>query len=316
MLLIGLPLEENINIQEEIIQYKRKYNINLEIINIPDFIHLNISSCNSYDDSLNKSEKECIDLIKGFSRIKTYKFERNLCHWDTEKYACLDLEECLKMLEEDLLHIKNIYNKKKEDNMKYKKYSEKLRKRTQGDILEKDLNINLTEYEFLEEIYLVVEKDSSDFSEFICNSEMASEETLVKIEEDEKYILYKILILKTHVKDFKKECSLKGFHIKETNMPPLPFSEPDGLDLFVETHFVELYKILVHLKMLKLFIECFLRYGLPKEYAFFSCVEEKSLEKFKKISESWKSDRIIEDSDEEETGTNFAYTFIESYNEE
>ncbi|KKO75428.1 vacuolar atp synthase subunit c [Vairimorpha ceranae] len=309
MLLVGLPLEDNIDVNEEICKIKDEYGILVETIDLPNFTNFCISECSSYDDTLYKAEKDCIDLIKGFRRIKEICFNC-LIQWDGNKYGSLDMKECFNMILDDLSHLKMLYTKKRDDHLKFKKESETIKKRTQGNLLEKDLNIECGSYEFLEEVFVVVDKEGVNFLDFIKKCENASDEVIDQIDEDEKYFLYRILILKNNVKNFKKECSANGFYIKEKNNNLSFITCEDNLELFIDTHSLELYKIFIHLKLVKLYIECFCRYGLPKKYLCLICTEKKAFEKFKNISDNWKSDRIIDDSDEDETDTNFAHTFI------
>lgn len=329
-LFIGLPLEHNIDLQDEITRIVSDNNIKILTLNIPKFSNLCISSCSSYDDMLSKIEKECTDLVKQFTNNKKYflDFSQKFMDWDTEKYGSTNIDECIKMVQDDLKHIKTIYTERKDEHHSNKKEYDDIIRKTQGTLAERDISymVDRKYYEFLEDVYVVVGKEYWDkFVDFINKSDISSVETLERIHEDDVYVLVKILILKTDVKLFKKECCTNNFIIKdvhsvEEGSVEKKMEEIDGrkdsLDVFVDTHYIELYRILVHIKLMKLFVESFCRYGLPKDYAFFVCTGDKLFYKFKKICENWKSDRVVEESDEGNDGddqyeTNYAHTVIE-----
>lgn len=326
-LFIGLPLESNIDIEDEVKNIKLDTNIEIITLNIPIFTNLCISSCSMYDDLLTKIEKDCSDLVKQFSNNKKYllEFNQKNMSWDNEKYGSTNIDECIQMVNDDLKHIKNLYQERREEHLIYKKEHDDIIRKTEGTLAEKDISFttNTEYYEFLEAVFVVVNKEYWDrYIEFINKSEIASIETLEKITEDDIYVLSKLLILKTDVKTFKKECSAYNFIIKDVHKYEKGFvekkmekiDEKKGcLEVFINTHFTELYKIFVHIKLMKLYVESFCRYGLPKNYVFFVCTGDNLLYKFKKICENWRSDRVVEESDEEEDQceTNYAHTIIE-----
>ncbi|KAK6089580.1 hypothetical protein P3W45_001462 [Vairimorpha bombi] len=326
-LFIGLPLENNIDLQDELSKIESDNNVSILSLNIPKFSNLCISSCSSYDDMLIKMEKECTDLVKQFTNNKKYflEFSHKFMDWDTEKYGSTNIDECIKMVKEDLKHIKNIYTERRNEQHNNKKQYDDIIRKTQGTLAERDISymVDTKHYEFLEDVYVVVNKENwSKFVDFINKSDISSIETLERLHEDDIYVLCKILILKTDVKLFKKECITHNFIIKDVHkveeesvkkkMEEID-SKKDSLDVFLDTHYVELYRILVHIKLMKLFVDSFCRYGLPKDYAFFVCTGDKLFYKFKKICENWKSDRVVEDSDEgdDQYQTNYAHTIVE-----
>lgn len=380
-LFVGLPSESNLNISEELKIIEQENRMSIIQINIPVFTNLYISQSSAHDDKLQKIEKECIDLISMFSSVykecdysnsniynssntsnisSSYtnfklKFTKQNLEWDTSKYNTLDIEECINMVTYDLSILKKLFYAKKDQHIKLKEEFDKLIRRTKGNLMERDLNYTKSQYEFLDEVFVVVNKNEiGRFIELVKS--ILSEDTVEKIDEDKMFCLFRVVMLKNCLDKFVKECEIMNFHIKKcvedekndgkddiieiddsinisncningnidtcsrnTNNSNINdsnldksnttstinnsntssyISSKETLILFVETHFKELYKILVHIKLMKIFIEAFCRYGLPKEYVFFATTGKNLFNKIKKISDNWKSDRIIEESDD------------------
>ncbi|GJJ08827.1 hypothetical protein Clacol_003046 [Clathrus columnatus] len=153
--------------------------------------------------------------------------------------------------------------------------------RSLADIVPREACIEGSEY--LETLFVAIPKNSvKDWkSKYERLTNMVVPRSSTQITTDDDYTLFSVVIFKRVHDEFAQKCRENKFVLRD-----FTFSEEDLIrqreeqrtteiserELWTEllrlarTNFSEAYQILVHLKVVRLFVESVLRYGLPAQY--------------------------------------------------
>jgi V-type H+-transporting ATPase subunit C len=103
-----------------------------------------------------------------------------------------------------------------------------------------------------------------------------------KIRGENEFILYGVTVLSKSVDQFKKQCRERRFNVREYTFEPGASArhehehdelasqitvQREAFERWTETAYAETYIALVHLKVVRVFVESVLRYGLPMDFA-------------------------------------------------
>jgi len=145
---------------------------------------------------------------------------------------------------------------------------------------------HIIEYEHLTTLFVVVskhsEKDWANSYEYL--SEYVVPKSSIEISSDNEHSLKRVVLFKHAVDKFKTEASKKKFLVRDFTYNPEVNEEQSEkikdqkdqkaeiqseLTRWCKQTFGETFKSWVHLKVIRLFVESVLRFGLPREYTFF-----------------------------------------------
>ncbi|CEF66863.1 V-type proton ATPase subunit C 2 [Strongyloides ratti] len=162
-------------------------------------------------------------------------------------------------------------------------------KKSNGSLLTKDLSgIVKPEYfvlnsEYLQTVCVVVPKNLSKEweNDYYKLSDKVVPNSSTLISEDDNYYLYTVTIFKLVLDEFKKNCQIKKFIVRDFvyDEKTLQHGKCDRENLFQEIrkqypslvrwlkiNFSELFSAHIHVKALSIFVESVLRYGLPVNF--------------------------------------------------
>jgi len=235
-------------------------------------------------DSGNKNEK-MEALAVNNSNVETYlPFFR----WDDAKYPPTTP---LKTLVEQIQSQVAKYDEElKNKAMEYNNLSHALlgEERKQGgnlpikdlsDIIQKKHIIE--DSEFMESVFVVVSKNSSKswIAEYEKLAEWVVPRSAELIAEDSEFQLYRVIVFKQAIDNFKHGCRDKKYIVRDFVYDPNHNAKEDKKKMEVEkdrlkknlirwckTNFSEAFSSWIHLKAIRIFVESVLRYSLPTNF--------------------------------------------------
>ncbi|AFM97938.1 vacuolar H+-ATPase V1 sector subunit C [Encephalitozoon hellem ATCC 50504] len=347
--LVGLPVEEDAPCLTES-QIKEEYGICPCQVALPSFTGVSLEGIVNQVERLSSLEKSCEGLLKTFMGYSCEGSAKAMCdsiekikdflRWDTQSFVTNSIDKAILLLEGEYKRVSKAYEEKVEEFNEAKKECDKLQKLTRGNLCDINLSIIVgkeEKYEFLKVLYVIVQKSkASEFNRIVDESPHISPEVVEKINSDEDHDLFKFYILHCSEEEVRNAMHAEGFLVRELDENTMSSEEIIAerrkaeerfsaiervLMTFVHVHLTEALKILIHVKLLRLFVESVYRYGLPTEYMFFVTSGEKSriLSQWTTIAKKWPSDRIVyeEEGDNNEEGeVFFAFSEIEICGEE
>ncbi|KAG8979813.1 Vacuolar ATP synthase subunit C [Tulasnella sp. JGI-2019a] len=212
-------------------------------------------------------------------------------NWNVGKYGVQrGLRELVDILVKEMTSIDtvmktklNAYNLAKGSLVQMqRKKTGNLAVRSLAEIVNKDNFI--PESEYMETLMVAVPKNSTKEWEtkYERLATMVVPRSSTKIAADDDYALYSVVIFKKVHDDFAQKLRenkfiLRDFTYSETliqkQTQELEVAETTERELWTEllrlsrTNFSEAFQVIVHLKVVRLFVESVLRYGLPAEFA-------------------------------------------------
>jgi V-type H+-transporting ATPase subunit C len=344
-ILLGFPREEESD-GFTVQRIERHYEVLLRPIHIPSFTGVSLEGIINQVERLNGLEKGCDlllrALIKGQRELDP-EFTPHIelgsdipssISWSQSRFSTSNVEDALDMLSEEYARIREIYDGKVRSFEESKRDYVRVQKLTRGNLCDMDLNILINkeeEHEFLKLFYVVVQKDRvNEFYDMVNECAFISRDVVDEVGSDEEYVLFKMYSLLKNEDEVRNKINSAGFIIKTlesrkgsilgmSSESEERFSTSQtNLGTFMRTHYPEVFVILVHVKLLKLFVESVYRYGLPTEYLFFVSEgsRERVLKKCGKLARDWPSDRIVFDEDGnnyDENDAGFAFSCINRY---
>lgn len=312
---ISLPYEKDIQLDSEVERLNVEYDLDALRIDMPVFSGVSLENIIRYEEQIEKMDISISDLCKRFiKRTGSYhiNYSSESLSWNISKYNCSTIDGCLSLISEDIDRIRSNYIQKETQHHRMTKDYEDAQRRTKGSLSEMDISQiveDIKEYEFLREIYILVDKEEIEhFESTIENTNSVSRDAIEEVTSDERYVLYKAVVIKNMEKELKKILVANSFVVKETchktegktNAEKINFyvENKDNLQVFISTHQEEVYHLLVHTKLLKLFIESIYRYGLPIKYLYMVCKDDQTtIKKLKIVSDNWESERMVGDDE-------------------
>ncbi|KAG0418519.1 V-type proton ATPase subunit C [Dictyocoela roeselum] len=308
-LLVGLPIDKRVDDQEILDFLQKENNLDVFIPKIPalrwnsfeymvciteDIMALDKHVTDLFHNFLNRQR----DILKnrGDGFVENVDFGNLIANfrWDKAKYDPASAPcEIFDFLSKGLEAIKSAFiNRAKMFDNALGIYREN-QKRQNGNLMEVDLSnfVRAEECEFIETVFVVVRK--SDRQKFVADFqhiEHVQHATLELEKEDEMYVLYRFIAIKSKKDEITKKLKTLGYTVRPINksgeVREVDFeSISNNFKTFIDAEMMELFSLQLHLKYLRLYIECVLRYGLPNDYLYVT-VKTRAVEKSEKILHS------------------------------
>lgn len=335
---VGLPLDKEMS-EEELLIYIRMSKIEYtEILSVPTFPIVQFDNLLTIADTLESlaksAESTFLEFIKQLSSFKdkdqitieshSIDYAIKTFKWSANKYEVEDLNCIIEDLTKDYNFFKMSFENRKASYEKFLRQCDTASKIIKGSI--KDMELCIEEHEFLVEHYIIVPKNKKEaFIEDIIKIDKISHETLEATVNDQDDILYKIYGLKSTEQEFIDEITELGYFYKRG------FSEEEfkrrkaekekvlqekgiqrnNLSIYYSTNINEIFSIMMHIKMLRLYIESVLTYGIGTMIFFVTMGKESKIEReWRKIVGDWKFSRRLEKQDSSKV--EFAHSFFEN----
>ncbi|KAI0786026.1 ATPase V1 complex subunit C [Abortiporus biennis] len=213
--------------------------------------------------------------------------------WNDSRYGTQrGLREMMDVLIKEMTSIDNVmksklntYNLAKGQLVQMqRKKTGNLAVRSLADVVKKEHYLEDSEY--METVLVAVPKNLvKDFNtKYERLTSMVVPRSATLVASDSEYTLYAVVIFKRVHDDFLQKCRENKFIVRdftfsedlqEKQREELSTADTTEKELWTEllrlsrTNFSESFQILVHLKILRLFVESVLRYGLPANYIGF-----------------------------------------------
>lgn len=350
-ILIGLPHEdETAQLSEKHIE--EEYDVSVCRISLPSFTGVSLEGIVNQVERLASLEKGCESLLRVFirhARRECGEGAHPLQHmledmegtfqWDAESFATNSIDDVIVLLNREYLRINETFAAKTEEFAAIRREHDNLQRLTRGSLCDINLNIVVDmpeKYEFLKVLYIVVQKDKTPaFDALVQESALVPADAVERINSDEEYVLFKVYVLHHDEDKVRSAMSSAGFVVrmldgnaeeseeiieKRRRAEERHSTAKAGLAAFIHIHLIEMFRTLVHVKLLKLFVESVYRYGLPTQYMFFVSRGEKSkiLRKWTDIARDWPSDRMVyeDEVDNDESDVFFAFSEVDLHVEE
>lgn len=348
-ILVGLPVDEDAPQPTEE-QIQQEYGLCADRIFLPPFTGVSLEGIVNQVESLNSLEKSCESLLKTFigysgankavGTLGSIEAIRSMLRWDDRGFMTHSVDKAILLLDGEYGRISNAYAEKVDEFGEAKRECEGLQKLTRGSLCDISLSIIVDrpeKYEFLKVLYIVVQKGRmAEFERVVDESPHVSADAVEKVSSDDEYCLVKLYVLHHSEEDVRAMMHAAGFAIRDVDEAEISSEEITArrrraeerfssvervLTTFVHVHLTEILKVLVHVKLLRLFVESVYRYGLPTEYVFFVTSGEKTkvLGQWTTIAKGWPSDRVVYEEDADNHDENevfFAFSEIGTYDDE
>jgi len=212
--------------------------------------------------------------------------------WDTGKYRT---QSTLRVIAEEITQeVTQIDEELRDSQAKYTAVSHSIEvaeRSKSGSLQVRDLSPlikseHLIESEHLTTLFVVVNKHNEKdwINSYEHLAEFVVPKSSVQITSDNENSLRSVVLFKTSVDKFKAEASKKKFLVRDFTYNPDVAAEQTeiikdqkdqkseiqgDLTRWCKQSFGDTFKSWVHLKVIRLFVESVLRFGLPREYTFF-----------------------------------------------
>ncbi|KAA8499274.1 V-type proton ATPase subunit C 1-A [Porphyridium purpureum] len=220
--------------------------------------------------------KECVKYIRAFE-------------WDEARFASTEqLQSLVAMIMEQVARLEDDLKMRATDYTATKQAKSTLERKSQGTLMTKSLGAIVTqshvvETEHMSSEFVVVNNNNKD--EFVSSYESLGKlvvpRSLLLVLHDNEFSLYRVIVFKKGLEEFRANCRERRYNVREFKYDPEAFElEQDQLEQLVadadtqadaftawsETAYGDAFVSLVHLKILRVFVESVLRYGLPVNF--------------------------------------------------
>ncbi|KAF7684453.1 V-type proton ATPase subunit C [Astathelohania contejeani] len=263
--------------------------------------------------STKQQYKNYLDEINFDYAIKTF-------NWSEKRYNPeFTSDELLEELSKTLMHLKNLCSQRIDAFILKEREYKEADKQITGNLSEIDISSILKQEDinedkddvedgFIKNYFVVSRKaDVENMLTLFKSIEAVCNDTITKVTEDAEFVLYRFMGLISKEKEIEVTLRNSGFTMKEVNNQKVEenlkrrcniISLFDGVKsnhrLFLSNTVKEIFDVMMHAKMVKLFVECVMQYGLPTNYVYFVSSGKKNriLTNWKKVVLTWDSIRI------------------------
>jgi len=247
------------------------------VVKIADSLKGLIDDANTWTESLIVADKSIHNYLETFS-------------WNTMKYRSdKTLKELTNSITQEVMLIDNLMKNKLQTYQQTKSILTQIQRKNIGNLSVKSLNDTVKKQHFvLDSEYLItliiaipksLEEDWLNSYELL--TQMVVPRSSQKITQDDEYALYNVSLFSKVQDEFIKKCREKKFVVRDFKWDPavlsdekkklveLEVAEKDQWNSLVrlcKANFSEAFGSWQHLKVLRLFIESILRYGLPPDF--------------------------------------------------
>ncbi|GAA5979925.1 hypothetical protein JCM5350_005542 [Sporobolomyces pararoseus] len=213
--------------------------------------------------------------------------------WDKSKFRT-ESRSLNEVVEAIMKEVSSIENSQRNKNQQYgsvkgqltnalRKKSGNLSMRSLADVVSKEDFSGTNDSEYLETVLVAVPKNLTKEwdSSYERLTQMVVPRSSTKLAEDEEYVLYSVTIFRRIKDDFSQKAREKKFIVRDFTYDEeaIQKNKRELEDLISEEkqlwadllrlsriNFSELFQLLVHLKVVRTYVESVLRYGLPASY--------------------------------------------------
>ncbi|KAM0686111.1 hypothetical protein COBT_002669 [Conglomerata obtusa] len=332
----GLPIDTHLN-TPDILALIRNHLPCTECIQIPSFPFEHLDSLLTVGDTLISLDTHATSSLKTYFsyfnkevliNAQTIDYSIKTFQWSHIKYEPQCLSTLLDKITKDYNNFKEVMGNRITLYEKALKTCDKASKELLGAL--RDINIEMEEHDFIVEHYVIVPKGRiEEFQNTIKTIEKICPETLEKSMSEKENVLFKVMGIKSAKDEVKKKIIEKGFLYKQAlskvgfeerkNENERIIAESDVIKnnffIYLNTNVSEMFSIFMHIKVLKLYVECVLLYGIDKCVYFVSFGKKRKLIcEWKKIVSEWRfSKRIDKNIKNENT---YAYVFVNDFTKE
>ncbi|TBT96940.1 subunit C of V-type proton ATPase, partial [Hamiltosporidium magnivora] len=282
----------------------------------------------------NKLQPEKKEFGEIYINDSTIDFYIKKFKWSSDRYDDESLlKEILESLHDSYKTLKNSYLQKTQNYEKIVKEYEKMNRETKGNLKEMNIsgliNYEEPETQFIKKFYVVVNKsDEKEFLSLLRNIEFIHFDSISVIVSDNDYILFSFVGIKSKENEIKKKIQEKGYFLKNHDLKKGEYEKRQEINnkiskdyeitsnnykISLNSLFVEIFILMIHIKYLKVYMECVLRYGIPCNYVYFVCwnkFDDYLFNKWKKVIKNWRfSKRISISSSFEESDNELECAF-------
>jgi len=225
------------------------------------------------------------DLVPLVDGMEPRKYIRSF-QWDEARFSSSEtIKELVNLIMDQIVNLENDLKVRTAEYTTTKQAKQALERKSQGTLITRSLGSvvqkqHSVETEHMTTVYVVFNKHQA--SEFLDAYEglgkLVVPRSAFKITEDQDLALYGVIVFRKGVEEFKAACRDKRYTVREHTFNP-EAQEVDEFDLqrlaaeadaqanaftsWSETAYGEAFIALVHLKIVRAFVESVLRYGLP-----------------------------------------------------
>lgn len=216
--------------------------------------------------------------------------------WNTAKYRCdLSIPDIVKTFMDEINRIDISLKTKMSQFTQSKTALTVMERKNTGNLLVRSLNgiINsqgiVTSSEYLEAVIIVVPKQSEKewLDHYETLSSMVVPRSVKELARDDEYILYVVYVFRKTADEFKTKArehkytprdytnDIEQVEKEKQQQATLASQLRDQwthLLRLVKYNFSEVFSIWIHLKVIRMFVESVLRYGLPPAYLAFQII--------------------------------------------
>lgn len=322
--ILGLPVDYEIT-DEDLLVTLRGHNSKVEILTVPSFVACDLDTLFHVSNIIANVEKVADSLFRKFTKTmrsksipveidkKSLDYAIKTFKWQSRRFSDRTIGRLCDTLKESIESFVEAFNERKNEYEKTKKsLIDKI----------KDMEILAENYDFITEHFIVVLNGrEGDFMK-LMNEMYGSEEIHELILKDDENSLYKLFGVKSNSEEVKKMVTSRGFGYKqpvpieifqskkierEENKRKAHFAE-NNLELYLIANVDEIFTLFMHVKVLRVYVESVLLYGMGN-YVFFYSQGRNTTRELTKIVSEWRFSKRI-NKDEIEEGS-FAYVMID-----
>lgn len=209
--------------------------------------------------------------------------------WDEAKFASTDsLTDIRKSIVDQVMRLEEDMKIRLNDYTATRQALSSIERRSQGNLMTRALSTVVEEHHVVSSDHLTtlfVVFPTYNEQEFLACYEQLSEfvapRSANKVTSDSEHCLYRVVLFKTSVENFKAACRDRRYTARDFTFDPTAQSrsaeeehrlkqqadeQTATFTKWAETAFAETFIAMVHLKALRAFAESVLRYGLPVNF--------------------------------------------------
>lgn len=279
----------------------------MQVIDVRNLRCKSLDSIVLCTDRIDDLEKRCLVLLSTmYQHFKSYCYEAYSCSkvpkshesfektllevgWHKELYRSAELvEDLVGLLAAEFGQAEELCMSKVQYYASATKRYEKLRGKASGGLAEISLNVvaeREEEHEFLAPFFVVVPKNAHDaLVRMAEDNEKIASSTVEQVCADENYVLFKFYGMKSAEASITKLIQQNGF-VQKTFEDDDEFSKnmeevgsqketEQCFSAFMEEHILKTFRLYSALRVARVYLDCFLIYGLPANYTIL-CVQGK-----------------------------------------
>lgn len=310
--LVGLPLDSEIS-DENIIVSLRAIYTKIELITVPSFSTCDLDTLFDVSSTIVNIEKMANTLFENFIKAmteknipieidnKSFDYAVKSFKWQDMRFPDKTVGKICGSMKESIGNFTEAFSIRKGEYVRTKKsISDKIR----------DMDILANDYDFITEHYILIMNNREKDFIVLMHELYGDDEVYEVVLKDNENTLYKLISINSDPDEIKKTVSSRGFSYKqpisselyykkqaerEENKRKASYAE-HNLELYLTANLDELFILLMHIKVLRVYVESVLLYGMGK-YVFFIMQSHNPTRELKKIIMKYRFSKLINKED-------------------